>query len=69
MDWMRTCQECGHQQKTKKPAEPITDSYRNSVCCKCKSPALDYGKEVKNSGVPHGEVSDEEEDASGTENE
>ena len=44
--WVRTCQECGHVQTAKPPALPLTDSYRNSVCRKCKSAALDYGKEV-----------------------
>ncbi len=43
--WYRTCQECGHEQTAIEPdsKKPLTDSYRNSKCRKCKSPALDYG--------------------------
>lgn len=46
-DWVRTCQECGHIQKAIKPSndKEITNSYANSKCRKCKSEALDYGKE------------------------
>jgi len=45
--WIRTCQECGHKQTAKQPAygEPISDSYANSKCRRCKSEALDYGYE------------------------
>ncbi len=43
--WIRTCQECGHEQKAKPPNEQkeLTDSYLNSKCRKCKSESLDYG--------------------------
>lgn len=42
--WIRTCQECGHRQPSKPPAEYKDDSWRNVKCRKCKSEALDYGK-------------------------
>jgi hypothetical protein len=44
--WARTCQECGHVQRTLPPATPsnISDTYANAKCRKCKSPALDYGR-------------------------
>ena len=43
--WIRTCQECGHRQVAiaPDPSKPLTDSYCNSKCRKCKSEALDYG--------------------------
>lgn len=41
--WVRKCQECGHKQAAKEPSLPLTESYRNSKCRKCKSEALDYG--------------------------
>ena len=43
--WVRTCQECGHKQITKPPAEYKGESWRELKCKKCNSPALDYGKE------------------------
>ena len=45
-DWIRTCQECGHKQKAKKPDtnKELTNSYIYSRCKRCKSEALDYGK-------------------------
>lgn len=45
--WVRTCQECNNVQSAKKPdtTKLLTQSYRESLCRKCKSPALDYGKE------------------------
>jgi hypothetical protein len=45
--FLRTCQECGHQQKAKRPdpSKELSDSYRNSTCRKCGSEALDYGSE------------------------
>jgi hypothetical protein len=46
MPWIRTCQECGHKQETKPPAEYKNDSWRNVKCKACKSEALDYGREV-----------------------
>ena len=46
--WIRTCQECGNRQKATKPKPgELTDSYANSKCRKCHSPALDYGKELE----------------------
>lgn len=45
--WSRKCQECFHVQSAVMPeygTEP-TDSYRGSKCKKCKSEALDYGRE------------------------
>ena len=52
--WIRTCQECGHKQVAKQPeygTEP-TDAYRNSKCRRCKSEALDFGKEVDDNPQP-----------------
>jgi len=45
--WIRTCQECGHEQITAHPpaiGQEPTDAYRNAKCKQCKSEALDYGK-------------------------
>lgn len=46
MDWVRTCQECGHTQLDKQPDpnKNLPDSYRDRKCKKCKSEALDYGR-------------------------
>lgn len=42
--WIRTCQECGHEQEEKKPKNfKIADAYANKKCKKCKSEALDFG--------------------------
>lgn len=41
--YIRTCQECGHQQEMKPPAEYKNDIWKDFKCRKCKSPALDYG--------------------------
>ena len=43
--WVRTCQECGNEQKDNKPdsEQELSDSYRNRKCKKCKSESLDYG--------------------------
>lgn len=48
MDWIRTCQECGNKQKSTAPdkSKGLPMSYLNAKCKKCKSEALDYGKEV-----------------------
>ncbi len=43
-DWIRTCQECGNEQKDKEPKGEMTPAYRLRKCRKCKSEALDYGK-------------------------
>lgn len=50
--WIRTCQECGHIQPARKPTEQseLTDAYRNTKCKRCKSEALDYGKENDQDG-------------------
>jgi hypothetical protein len=45
MAWIRTCQECGHKQPAKPPAEYKGDSWRDLKCRKCRSEALDYGSE------------------------
>jgi transcription elongation factor Elf1 len=45
--WVRTCQECGHEQVMKSPKDQKTDNWRDAKCRKCGSMALDYGKEVK----------------------
>jgi hypothetical protein len=44
-DFIRTCQECGHKQKAKNPAEYKSDVWRDLKCNRCHSPALDYGQE------------------------
>lgn len=44
--WIRTCQECGHRQKSNPPSldRELPASYQDALCHKCRSPALDYGK-------------------------
>lgn len=44
--WIRICQECGNKQTDTQPFLTLTDVYKNRKCKKCKSEALDYGKEV-----------------------
>jgi len=46
MKYIRTCQECGHKQESKPPAEYKTEAWRNTKCRRCRSEALDYGKQV-----------------------
>lgn len=46
MKWRRTCQECGHKQWAKCPREYKDDSWRELKCRRCKSIALDYGKDL-----------------------
>ena len=42
--YMRTCQECGHQQMDKDPHGGMpTVAFNERKCKRCKSPALDYG--------------------------
>lgn len=44
--WIRTCQECGHEQEAKPPIEYVDkghERWRELKCKKCKSMALDYG--------------------------
>jgi hypothetical protein len=41
--WMRTCQECLHQQEDKEPGPNPANGYLNRKCKKCKSEGLDYG--------------------------
>ena len=41
--FVRTCQECGHKQEMKPPAEQKSDGWMNAKCRKCKSESLDYG--------------------------
>lgn len=46
--YIRTCQECGHVQTAKNPADYtgkgfMEETWRDTKCRKCKSPALDYG--------------------------
>lgn len=42
--WIRTCQECGHKQVAKPPAEYRDDRWRDLACKACNSIALDYGR-------------------------
>lgn len=55
--WIRTCQECNHKQTAKEPeaGKPMTDSYANSKCRRCKSESLDFGKEIDDDPQPEGE--------------
>jgi len=41
----RTCQECGHTQKSKPIEEYKGTSWTETKCRKCKSEALDYGSQ------------------------
>jgi hypothetical protein len=43
--WIRTCQECGHEQVAQRPnpSKELTLPYIESKCRACKSPSLDYG--------------------------
>lgn len=43
--WIRTCQECGHEQVAQRPnpSKELTLSYVESKCKACKSSSLDYG--------------------------
>ena len=41
--FIRTCQECGHQQEDADPQHAPTDAFLNRKCRKCSSRALDYG--------------------------
>lgn len=43
MKYIRTCQECLHQQESKDPKGNPTDLWLNAKCRKCGSTALDYG--------------------------
>jgi len=56
--WVRKCQECGHIQSAVKPdpEKPMTDSYANSKCRRCKSEALDYGQERKSADIVREEI-------------
>jgi hypothetical protein len=42
--WIRTCQECGHEQVSKHPPEYKGESWTELKCKKCKSISMDYGK-------------------------
>jgi hypothetical protein len=48
--WIRTCQECGHKQEDKKPEGTMSDAYANRKCQRCRSEALDYGKQEEQNG-------------------
>ena len=43
--FVRTCQECGNKQKSKPSYLYKPDSWQETKCKKCKSPALDYGSD------------------------
>jgi hypothetical protein len=43
--WIRTCQECSHKQRDKKPTASPTDTWLEKKCRKCKSSALNWGSE------------------------
>lgn len=42
--YVRVCQECGHAQVAKDPADQKSDGWRDLKCKKCKSEAMDYGR-------------------------
>ena len=45
--WQRACQECGYKGFYSPPnPDNKTESWRDTKCRKCKSEALNYGKEV-----------------------
>lgn len=51
--FIRTCQECGHEQVAKDPAtykDINAEAWRDVKCKKCKSEALDYGSEQRPKG-------------------
>lgn len=41
--WIRTCQECNHEQEDVEPTGEMTRAYEDRLCRKCKSESLDYG--------------------------
>lgn len=43
MAYIRTCQECGHQQESKPPNEYKGDAWKDIKCRSCRSYGLDYG--------------------------
>jgi hypothetical protein len=43
MSYVRTCQECGHKQESRPPAEYKGESWKHIKCHGCKSYGLDYG--------------------------
>lgn len=42
--WIRKCNECGHKQEDKNPANVPSTAYLNRACKKCKSSGLDWGQ-------------------------
>ena len=45
--WQRICQECGYRGFYNKPnLESKTEAWRDTMCRRCKSQALDFGSEV-----------------------
>lgn len=46
--FIRTCQECGHEQESKDPAtyKGKSESWRDVKCRKCGSASLNYGRNV-----------------------
>lgn len=53
MRYIRTCQECGHEQVAKPPSDYKDDRWRDVKCKKCRSAALDYGS-TKSDGTDTG---------------
>ena len=56
--WIRTCQECGHEQVDNDPSKLNQTAfyvYAERLCKRCKSPGLDYGSyesaELKKGGL------------------
>ena len=45
--FIRTCQECFHQQKAQRPSDQaeLTTTYKAAKCKKCNAEALDYGSD------------------------
>lgn len=44
--FVRTCQECGHKQKSKPSYLYKTDSWQDTPCRKCGITALDFGSDA-----------------------
>jgi len=44
--WVRTCQECGHEQESKCPADYKGVNWTELRCKKCKSLGMNYGKKM-----------------------
>ena len=61
--WRRKCQECGAAGYYAPPnLNSKSESWRNTKCRKCKSEALDFGREVQIDEATGKEVEEPEDD-------